>query len=180
MKGLIFTEFIDMVESRWGISVVDDIVETTQPQSGGAYTSVENYAFAELEAYLRELSAISDLSVSDLIIEFGIYLAHSFVEKFPEFFANTDCTFDVLKLVDEHIHVEVTRLHPDAVLPTFSYSMLAANKMLLRYESVRNLADLAEGVVLGCAKIFDENLTIERAVLSEKAPTIVEFTIEKY
>jgi hypothetical protein len=170
---------MDMVEERWGISTVDDIIEATRPGSGGAYTSVENYAFAELEAYLGELHDITGLSVRDLIIEFGNYLAASFVSKFPEFFAGAACTFDVLKRVDDHIHVDVLRLHPDAVLPSFSYTMKGENEMLLRYESVRNLVDLVEGIVLGCAKAFGEKLVLERKVISESAPTIAEFTIVK-
>jgi len=180
MKGLIFTEFMDMVESHWGIAMLDDLIASTQPASGGAYTSVENYAFAELEAYLDELHDITGIELNNLLIQFGSYMAESFVNKFPEYFKGAASTFDVLKRVDDHIHVEVTRLHPDAVLPSFSYNMDDENTMTLRYESVRSLADLVEGIVMKCGEIFGENLSMSRTVISEDSPTIVEFSIRKH
>ena len=48
MKGLVFTEFLEMVESKFGLEVVDNIIEHSELPSGGVYTSVGTYDFNEM------------------------------------------------------------------------------------------------------------------------------------
>ena len=43
MKGIVFTEFLEMVEEKYGLEMVDDIIENANLQSHGAYTSVGTY-----------------------------------------------------------------------------------------------------------------------------------------
>ncbi len=43
MKGVVFTEFIEMVEDQFSADMVDDIIDDAQPPSGGAYTAVGTY-----------------------------------------------------------------------------------------------------------------------------------------
>ena len=40
MKGIIFTEFIEMVEDKFGFEVADNIITNSNLPSGGAYTAV--------------------------------------------------------------------------------------------------------------------------------------------
>ena len=39
MKGIIFTEFLDMVEKKFSIETVDHIIEVSNLSSGGSYTA---------------------------------------------------------------------------------------------------------------------------------------------
>lgn len=162
MKGIIFTEFMGLVEQNWGMDMVDDLIEAVNPPSGGAYTSVATYDSQELMGYVKELHSRTGIEVKNLVHTFGIFLAASFVDKFPDFFSQSKSTFDVLKQVDNHIHVEVRKLYPDAELPKFSYEELGPNKLLLKYESVRALADLAHGLIEGCARQFGESIDVRR------------------
>ncbi|MGV8837671.1 heme NO-binding domain-containing protein [Cellvibrio sp.] len=174
MKGIVFTEFMDMVEQRWGLEMVDDLIDATNPASNGAYTSVGTYDINELVGYVVELSRRLDAPVPALVKAFGVFLAGSFVKKFPIFFASARSTFDVLREVDRHIHVEVRKLYPDAELPVFSYRDVSADTLELIYESTRNLPDLAEGLIEGCAGHFNELLRIERShVQMEPVPQVV-------
>ena len=36
MKGIVFTEFLEMVEEKYGYEVVDQIIEESKLPSGGA------------------------------------------------------------------------------------------------------------------------------------------------
>lgn len=177
MKGIVFTEFMEMVEAKWGLDMVDDLIDAVAPDSGGSYTSVGTYAYEELVAYVVELQKITNIEVKDLVYAFGTYLAGSFVSKFPEFFEGANCTFDVLKKVDEHIHVEVRKLYSDAELPSFRYEELGDQTLKLFYESTRNLPDLAHGLIDGCAGHFGEALDVQRVNCSENGVTKEEFTI---
>ena len=55
MKGIVFTEFLEMVEDRHGLDFCDELLEGTDLASGGVYTSVGTYAVAELVAVLQPL-----------------------------------------------------------------------------------------------------------------------------
>ena len=48
MKGMIFTEFLDMVEERFGLAVADRIIEAGGSSTGGAYTAVGTYDHREM------------------------------------------------------------------------------------------------------------------------------------
>lgn len=39
MKGIIFTEFLDMVEERFSIETAEEILEAANLASGGSYTT---------------------------------------------------------------------------------------------------------------------------------------------
>ena len=43
MKGIIFTEFLETVESTFSPAVADQIIEQNELDSNGIYTSVGNY-----------------------------------------------------------------------------------------------------------------------------------------
>src|SRR6476661_6798326 len=71
MKGIIFTEFLDMVEQRFSPQVVEQMVTAAQLPSGGAYTSVGKYDHGEIWSLVCELSKVCDTSVPDLFKAYG-------------------------------------------------------------------------------------------------------------
>ena len=71
MKGVVFTEFMDHVETAHGPLVVDKIIETSNTQSQGAYTSVGTYPCAELVSLIVSLSQHSGIDVPEIITQFG-------------------------------------------------------------------------------------------------------------
>ena len=40
MKGIVFTEFLDLVEEKFGLEMVDTIIEQSNLDSGGVYTPI--------------------------------------------------------------------------------------------------------------------------------------------
>ena len=164
MKGIVFTEFSEMVEKMFGEEMLDDIIVATQPKSGGAYTTVGTYDHAELVNMVVELNKRTNVPVPKLIYTFGEYLGVTFAEKFTSFFVAAGNTFEFLKQIDNHIHVEVKKLYPDAELPGFSYKVGddPENAFELHYSSSRGFADLAEGLICSTAKYYGEKFNIVR------------------
>jgi hypothetical protein len=179
MKGIVFTEFMNMVEENWGIDIVDQLIDSTTPASGGIYTSVGTYEFEELAAYIGVLAGITKTEAPKLIYAFGRYLSESFSKKFKHLFDDAQGTIELLKTVDNHIHVEVRKLYPDAELPQFSYDQISDNEIVLRYESSRRLADLAHGLIEGTAEFYREKVEVSINPVEGSDNTIVDFTISK-
>jgi len=162
VKGIVFTEFLQLVETQWGIDMVDDLIDATQIPSGGAYSSVASYDFSELASLLEELSRQTNVPRSELLVRFGNHLAAAFANKFPDFFTSKETLFDFIESVDSHIHVEVKKLYPDADLPNFDCERKSNQVLAVTYSSLRPLADLAEGLITGCADYFHQPITLQR------------------
>ena len=48
MKGIVFTEFLDLVEAKFGAEVLEEMLDAADLKSGGAYTAVGYYDHAEM------------------------------------------------------------------------------------------------------------------------------------
>lgn len=180
MKGVVFTEFMELVEDKFSFETADKIVEGSDLASGGAYTSLGTYDHEELLKMVTLLSEMSDAPIPDLVRTFGLHLANRFAAAFPQFFENTDY-FRFLEGVDGYIHVEVRKLYADAELPKFDTERVDENVMVMHYSSARPFADLAHGLVLGTAEYFGEAVDVDYQDTSpEHAPgTKATFTITR-
>jgi len=179
MKGIIFTEFLEMVEDKFSPEVADKIIEASDLATGGSYTSVGTYHHAELIEMVGHLSKESGVDVVPLVKVFGEHLFGRFVELYPEFFEGVDTCFGFLDLIEDHVHVEVKKLYPDAELPTFATTQPGPQRLEMVYQSGRPLAPVAEGLILGCIAHFQENITVKVEDLSGGHNTHARFIMEK-
>jgi hypothetical protein len=179
MKGIVFTEFVEMVESRFDPQTADRIIQAAHVPSGGAYTAVGSYDHGEIWSLVAELSKATQTPAPDLLREFGQYLFGRFALSHPRLFRGVRSCFDFLDSLDRIIHVEVRKLYPDAEVPHFEVLERTATRMVLLYESARHFADLAEGLMHGCGAHFGERLAIARESLPAEAGSRVRFTLER-
>ena len=177
MKGVVFTEFMEMVEARFSAEMVDDIIEDAQIKSGGAYTAVGNYPFAELVAMITALSRRSGMPTSELIFHFGHYLFGRFAVLYPYSIQSCSSSFMVFEGIEKHIHVEVQKLYPDAQLPDIQLVERDDKRMILLYRSPRCLAPLATGLIQGALDHFSEQGRITAEPLNAEGSE-VRFVVE--
>src|SRR5688500_13719002 len=86
MKGIVFTEFLEMVEHQFGPAIADRIIVESKVASNGAYTSVGTYDHGELVAMVVCLSAATGVPAEALVQAFGEHLFERFAVGFPQFF----------------------------------------------------------------------------------------------
>lgn len=178
MKGVVFTEFLELVEDQFGLEMVDGIISDAKLENDGAYTAVGTYHHAELVRLVVALEKHSQIAIPDLLKTFGKHLFQRFSETYPILFDGIDNAFDFLAGVHGHIHVEVRKLYPEAELPDISAEKTDQNTLKLHYKSSRPFADFAEGLVRGCIEYYGEPHQIQ--VLERAADnTYCEFMISK-
>lgn len=168
MKGVIFTTFFDLVEEKWGIDMVDQIIEKSEVPSGGAYTAVGTYPHGEAVALVSALSESVDVPVDGLLAAFGEHLFGVLIKGHPQFAAGVEHPLDFLEGVERYIHVEVRKLYPEAELPRFEVERLADNHLEMIYESKRHLEDLCEGLIRGCVTYFKRDYELSRETLPDQ------------
>ncbi|KZX80750.1 hypothetical protein A3715_07745 [Oleiphilus sp. HI0009] len=162
MKGVVFSEFIELVEELFSIDMVDEIIDDCDLESGGAYTSVGLYDYKEMLQLVTALSARTGTPIPDLLHVFGQHLIKKFSVSFSDMFANAESSFDFLEKIDGHVHVEVRKLYPDAELPQLGTERIDDNTLVMKYRSNRPFAELAYGLMLGAINHFGEQINITR------------------
>lgn len=179
MKGVVFTEFLEMVESRFSEAMVETLIAESDLPSGGAYTSIGTYEHQELVTLVVGLSRHTQLPVPALVHAFGRHLLQRFTVGFPAFFTASSDAFSFLDRVEGYVHIEVRKLYPDAELPTFECKRPDADTMEMLYRSKRGLADLAHGLIEACAEHYHEQIAITVEDRSGGANTEVCFHLRR-
>lgn len=176
MKGIIFTEFLEMVEERFGLEVVDDIIEDCNLSSEGIYTSVGTYDFNEMVSLITSLSKNVQIDANTLIYTFGQFLFSSLGKAHPEVIKNYTNPLGLLYSIEDHIHVHVQKLYPDAELPTFKILEKTDTSLSMVYVSSRGLYRLAHGLIEKCFEHFNSSAQVTYELLN-KDGTEVKFDI---
>ncbi|TVZ17307.1 heme NO-binding domain-containing protein [Maribacter sp. MAR_2009_72] len=176
MKGIVFTEFLEMVEIQFGLETVDRIIEKSDLPSEGIYTSVATYEFNEMVALITNLSEEVNLPAGDLIYAFGLYLFTSLSKAHPEVIQSYRSPIALLYSIEDHIHVHVKKLYPEAELPSFKILEKTDNSLSMIYTSTRGLYRLAEGLIEKSFEHFNGKASITYELLKDDG-TEVKFDI---
>jgi hypothetical protein len=177
MKGIIFTEFMNLVESTFGDEVLDQVIEKSKLPNEGAYTAVGTYTSEELARMIINLSEVTGVKPSKLQEVFGIHLMDRLASQYPQFFERVLSLFDFLSSVHEYIRVEVKKLYPDAMLPNVIVLDKNEDSMTLRYESPRKMSHVALGLIKASSNKFKTPIDISLDEQSEDG-SIVDFNIK--
>lgn len=177
MKGVVFTEFLEMVEDKFSPDLADRIIEAADLPNGGAYTAVGTYPHAEMGKLVIALSKETGAKVPDLLKTYGRHLFGRFLAGCPQFFAGLTDSFSFLKTIENVVHVEVRKLYPDAELPGFETVAIGPDRLQMIYRSPRCLGDFAEGLMEGCFTHFGERVSLTRT--DEAGGRVVRFELRR-
>ncbi|MGB3962655.1 MAG: heme NO-binding domain-containing protein [Sulfurimonas sp.] len=169
MKGVVFTEFIEFVEKKFGFDTVDVMIENSG--LSGVYTQAGNYPFEEMVALVTALSQESGVGVSELIESYGKHLFGLLISIYPHV-DRFSSAFDIIAHVDNIIHPEVKKLYPDADLPSFTIKEQTPERILLQYLSNKGLQDLAKGLMIGAGEYYKEDISV--TVFADRRPIEIE------
>ncbi len=160
MKGIVFTEFLELVETKFGIKTVQDIIDACDLKTNGVYTSVGTYDHKEMFQMVGKLSEIQNIPVADLLQTYGTFFFSVLSTSYPKFMTKNNL-FSFLESIDGYIHPEVLKLYPEAELPRFSSEKINDSEMQLVYESSRKMSDFAIGLIKGAATYYNTAADVE-------------------
>ncbi|NLP59183.1 heme NO-binding domain-containing protein [Lutibacter sp. B1] len=178
MKGIVFTEFLDLVEEKYGIETVDEIIEKSNLPSKGIYTSIGTYDFSEMLSLLKHLSEHTNLSIDKLLLVYAEHFFSVLVNSYPELINQYINPIDMLSSIESHIHVEVKKIYNDAELPTFEVLEKSENTLIMIYRSSRAMHYFGLGLMKKTFEHFNSTATIKMDKINEKG-TVVKFIINK-
>ena len=179
MKGIVFCEFLDMVDSKISPEMTEKLIDQCDLPSGGAYTSVGTYDHDEIITLVAALSKETGASVPELVKSFGQHLLTRFSVLYPDFFEQSSTVYEFLDTIDSKIHVDVRKLYPEAELPSINCRQISDREFELLYESGKAMGDLAEGLIASTIEYYGENISLNREDLSSGNAQCVRFTLRK-
>jgi hypothetical protein len=178
MKGIVFTEFLDLVEEKFGIEMVDDIILNSTLESEGAYTSIGAYNFSEMIQLLNHLSNKSGISIDNLLFIYGEHFFSVIEKSYPGLLPTYNDPIEMLSSIENHIHVEVRKIYPDAELPTFIVEEKSENTLIMKYKSSRAMHHFGLGLINKTFEYFNTSAEIIAEKIKEDG-TEVRFIINK-
>ena len=125
-------------------------------------------ALESIEVQVCMYAAVTDTQTDaeDLLQSFADHLFSVFRKDYGVFFHEVESAAEMLVQIDNHIHVEVKKLYPDAELPKFNYQFEGSN-LVLNYRSPRPFAAVAKALVQGCIKFFGNHETLASSSIAE-------------
>ena len=154
MKGIIFSLVEDAIVSDHGEATWDRLL--TDTGLSGVYTALGNYPTDELVALVDAGSKTLDLPPDELLRTIGPHAVRGLVARYPQFVAPHDSVRPFLLTLNDVIHAEVRKLHPDARPPDFWFEDDDPDLLVVHYQSERRLCALAVGMIEGAADHFGQ------------------------
>ncbi len=177
MKGILFTEFLEYVNEKYGLETEQTIIDLCDLSTQGAYTSVGTYSHHELNQLLEKLAELKSSSRNEILEDYGLFFFKSLLHAYPEYF-NHSLLFGFLKTVNQHIHPNVQKLYPDAKFPVFETLDINHSNMQMDYYSERRMVHFAIGMIKGASIYFNETIEISPIRLNPKNQNHAQFTIK--
>lgn len=159
LKGILFNLLEHVVTREYGADTWDELLDTAGLE--GAYTSLGNYADADILGLISATSDKLDMTPDAVLRWFGRRAMPLMAERYPEFFSTHSSCRGFLLSLNQVIHPEVRKLYPGAVTPLFNFTDGGAGALIVEYKSERRLCALAEGFMLGAAEHFGEAITLD-------------------
>jgi hypothetical protein len=178
MKGIIFTEFLEHVEDKYGLEMVDYIITKSDLESEGIYTAVGTYSFSEMLQLLNYLSDRTQISIDNLLLLYGEYFFGAVNKSYPEFILMYKCPIEMISSIEHHIHSEVIKIYPEAELPTFKVIEKTNNSLIMDYKSSRAMHHFGLGIMNKTFEHFNATAVIALEKIKEDG-TEVRFVIHK-
>ena len=176
MKGIIFRLLESFVVEGHDMMVWDNALENCDLASKGIYIGTEKYPDEELFQLISYLSKQLQTSQDDILRQLGQYVFPSLYQTAFDVIKHAKRLREFLLMVDDVIHVEVRKLHPDAHLPKFDY-MEHKTKLVMQYRSPRQLCHFSEGLILAAAEHFNEHVEINQPICMHKGGEFCEIHI---
>ena len=105
MKGIVFTEFLELVEQKFGLEMVDRIITQSNLESKGIYTAIGTYEFSEMLQLLQNLHKNTGIEINDLLRIYGECFFSLLESNYGQLIARFSTPLDMLASIEKHTQI---------------------------------------------------------------------------
>jgi len=178
MKGVIFNLLESFISEGWGADVYEEIFSACPLHTKEPFVGPGTYPDADLLAIVAKTCERLGVSPADALHAFGKFCFPKLAARVPQLLAGHTHPKTFLKSIDNVIHVEVKKLFKDAVTPRITYVDPGPGKIVLRYESRRQVCALMTGLLAGSGDYFSTPLSWHETQCTHTGADACEFLVE--
>ena len=127
---------------------------------------------------LTHLSENTGISIDNLLLVYAEHFFSVIENSYPGLLATYKDPIEMISSIENHIHVEVRKIYPDAELPTFEVVEKTENSLVMIYTSSRAMHHFGLGLMNKTFAHFNATATIDLQKIKEDG-TEVRFVINK-
>lgn len=174
MKGVIFNILEDFVVEGWGEDAYEEILSLRPLKTKEPFVGPGTYPDSDLFAIATAAAEKVGVPLPDALRAFGRFTFPKLAERYPMFVQDATSAKSFILSVHSVIHVEVRKLYPKAVTPSFTYEDTGEDTLKVNYTSARKLCQFMEGMLAGVGTHFGESIDVAHsACMLEGAPACI-------
>ena len=177
MKGIVFNLLESFVCEGWGDEKYEEILSLCPLQTKEPFVGPGTYPDSDLMAIALKAADTLGVPLPDALRAFGAYSFPRLVRKFPQFVAGHDHPMAFLLSVEDVIHVEIRKLFPKAVTPSFGYRQVDDDHLVIEYRSERKLCQFMEGLIEGVSSYYNTEINYQQGRCLHRGDDCCEFTL---
>lgn len=147
----------DVLADQYGPAAWDQLLDETG--LAGVYAALGTYPDAEFVRLIDGGAHLANCSRDDMLRLFGKAAFPRLADRYPKFLHGISDARTLLLSVNRVVHMEVRKLYTGAGCPHLRFA-IAPKKLRIGYTSPRRLCALAEGLILGAAHHFGEQIEL--------------------
>lgn len=175
--GLIFNSLERVVVDEFNEDTWDELLD--EAGVSGVYHSLGNYDDADAVALVNAAAAKLGKDPADILRWFGEHAIEHFRAKFPALFRRFDNTVEFVLSLNDIIHPQVKQLYTATNAPHFNLVHQDAESLTIEYVSKRQMCHLAEGLIIGCAGVYNEGVEVSQSSCCHRGDEQCHIVIQK-
>jgi hypothetical protein len=176
MKGLFFTELLELIETDYGLAVLDQVIRTAVPVTDGVYTSMGHYDPQEFFGLVSALSVEMNQPRSTFLRSFGRHFFRCLLERNKRVFDKYPSAIRAIQ--DVNSLVRATRIFSfEEQPPQAEFWAVGPAAWQLTIRSQLPIGEMALGALEACIAYFDEPLEVSQQEVTADSKITTRFDI---
>ena len=180
MQASVIQELVEMATQRFGKPTVERAASVAAVELDLATHHPERCPPGTLRQLVTHMSRETSVPVSKILQDLGRHFFSRLLILYPDVIAAHESCVDLLEHLDCQVHGEVRRRNPAVRLPRLTVAIdRECNRLTMLYRSPEVPSDVALGLIIGCARYYEERVAVNCEDLSEGEGAIVRFSVER-
>lgn len=177
MKGVVFNLLESFIVEGWGEETYEEVLAMCPLKTKEPFVGPGTYPDSDLFTIATKAAEKLGLPLTDALRAFGKFSFPALAAKYPAFLEGHSNSKSFLQSVENVIHVEVKKLYPKAVTPSFTYEDPGDDQLVIHYVSERKLCHFMEGMLESVASHFNEKVEYTQAACLHEGASACEFRL---
>ncbi len=179
MIGVVFVQFVRMMETRYGLETTEKVFDVADLESGGAYTSYGDYSVKEFFTLAHTLAAIVKKDPNDIFFEYGESIQMHVMTEMPTYFDENDSALEFFKKLGKENIGKSGALPPDLELPRPEVHIVDDDNIEVIYYPREVYPPVACGVVHAIMRHYDIDAELDQVETEVGGEACVLFRIQR-